>query len=106
MMHAIENLSKLDDKYKKEESNAEDRILNYLNSPDMIDLFIDLHGQKVLNGVQIALYHLERVRDGLKDGSIRPNWQNFHIYKIICGAGKHSKSGKGMLKTKMKEALD
>ena len=106
MIKAIEDLSKLEQKYKKEEENAEDRICNYLNSPDMIDQFIDLHGQRVLQGVEIALYHLERIRDGLATGEIEPNYGDCHIYKIICGAGKHSNSGKGMLKQKMKEALE
>ena len=65
---------------------------------------IDLHGQQVERGPELALEHLDRVRKALGSGDIKPNWKDDqHIYKIICGYGHHSCSGEGMMKRKLKE---
>lgn len=68
---------------------------------------MDLHGQQVDKGIQLAIDHLNRVKEQLSAHKIKPNWKaDQHVFKIICGAGTHSRSGIGMMKLKMKEQLD
>lgn len=106
MLQAIQHMQDLQKKYQKEEELAEERIFAHLNTEDMVNNFIDLHGQKVAKAVKIAMYHLMRLQQELSEGKIQPNWKNCHIYKIICGAGSHSKSGVGMMKVKLQEELE
>ena len=68
---------------------------------------MDLHGQQVDKGIQLAIDHLNKVQEKLSHNQIKPNWKtDQHVFKIICGAGTHSRSGISMMKLKMKEKLD
>ena len=107
MDKAIKNLQRAQEDYKREEGAAEEKIFAYLNTADMIDQFIDIHGQKIAKGNEIAFNHLKRLSEELSSGKVKPNLApHIHIYKIICGAGSHSNSGKGMMKQKLKENLE
>lgn len=64
----------------------------------MQDQFIDLHGQKIEKAVVKTVEHIDRLKIGLSNGKISPNYGNQHVFKIICGAGNNSKTGKGMIK--------
>lgn len=68
---------------------------------------VDLHGQFVDRGIDLAVGNLERVQLLLEHGTIKPNWNSdTHVYKVICGAGMHSHSGKGKMKYQMKKQLE
>jgi hypothetical protein len=50
---------------------------------------------------------LSEAESALNRGAIEPNTGNRkdHVFKIVCGAGKHSKGGRGILKEKIRRYL-
>ena len=52
-----------------------------------------------------TIEHIDRLKVGLSHGKISPNYGNQHVFKIICGAGNNSKTGKGMIKEIINETL-
>lgn len=64
---------------------------------------VDLHGQFVDKGIELAMQSLKKVKEQLATDRIKPNWNGeLHVFKVICGAGLHSHSGKGRMKFMMK----
>ena len=63
-----------------------------VNDYDNIDEFLDLHGQNKNFSVATTRSRLEDVENRVKSGQINPNCGDRmnHVYKISCGAGKHS----------------
>ena len=62
---------------------------------DNLNQCMDLHFQHVQNAKTIVRQKLENVQMDLDANLFEPNTGDGHnhIYKIICGAGKHSKNG-------------
>ena len=52
-----------------------------------------------------TIEHIDRLKVGLSHGKISPNYGNQHVFKIICGAGNNSKTGKGMIKEIINKTL-
>ena len=78
-----------------------------LNTPETYDYMLDLHGQFVKEALEITRRTFRNVQQKLTDGEISPNLDsNNHVFKVICGAGKHSEGGVGKLKVAIEAFLD
>ena len=69
------------------------------NDEESVNNQIDLHGQTKVFALKVVNQRICQTSDDLIAGLINPNVGNGrdHIFKIICGAGKHSQ-GKAVLK--------
>ena len=72
-----------------------------MNKPEDLNRVIDLHGQTQDSATGILRDRISSTCADLDSGkltsNISPN-SPYHILKVICGAGTHSKTGKGVLK--------
>jgi hypothetical protein len=68
-----------------------EQIFALVNDISRIDEFLDLHGQMKDFSVETTSNRLADVKHRVNTGQITPNHDGVnHIYKISCGAGKHS----------------
>ena len=54
---------------------------------------MDLHYQYINEAKDLVEHFLTKVQKALDDDEIAGNTGKDHVYKIICGAGKHSNDG-------------
>uniref|UniRef100_A0A7S3CVV6 Smr domain-containing protein n=1 Tax=Strombidium rassoulzadegani TaxID=1082188 RepID=A0A7S3CVV6_9SPIT len=99
-------INELKEEKKKILSSAELQVFTHLNNEGNIFNYIDLHGQKSLSAWNIVKDRLLIVQQELDKGSVVPNVKDGrnHVFKIICGAGKHSQHG-AVLKHKINDLL-
>jgi len=77
-------------------------VFGLLNPEGMIHEMIDLHGMHSDEALDTVQYRLTETMQALKRGEVKPNLDaNNHVFKIICGAGKHSVGRRGVLKVKV-----
>ena len=89
----------------QENTLINEQIFNVVNTIDHINEFIDLHGQNKDFSVSTVRQRLFEVKQGIANHTITPNFDSVnHIFKISCGAGKHSK-GAPVLKNAMLNLL-
>lgn len=63
-----------------------------------------MHCQKISNAKKIVVARLHQLDENHKEGLLKPTaGLDDFIYVFSCGAGKHSESGVGLLKTEIYE---
>lgn len=75
------------------------------NPKELEYLCVDFHGQNKDFTVRESQIRLHNVFSGLCSDFFVPNEGTSHIYKIIAGAGKHSK-GRAVLKFEIQKILE
>lgn len=56
--------------------------------------------------MQITTDRIHELKRQLADGSILPNHDENFVFKVICGAGKHSKGGVAVLKKEVRSLME
>ena len=80
-------------------SRTSEQAFSTRNDEESVNSQIDLHGQTKIFALKVTRDRLQMTKEDLEAGRLAPNVGNGrdHIFKIICGAGKHSQ-GKAVLK--------
>lgn len=104
-------MSKIQVKLKELEKRADNNdseIFSICNDdPSKLDQFVDFHHTNRHLCVQILTQRLIDLQADINKGSLKVNWpmSNCHVYQIICGAGRNSKGGVGVLKVEVDKFL-
>lgn len=106
VQQVLNELNQLEGQKQVVRNQVGGKIFAALNTKEHYDHYIDLHGQHRDKAIEIVEQRLQEIRMGLIHKKIMPNMNDKrnHVFKIICGAGKHSK-GPAVLKQTVLELL-
>ena len=87
-------------------SRTTEYVFSTRNNENTVSWMIDLHGQTKEKALSVTLEYLTNTKSRLDTNELEPNVGNGkdHIYKVITGAGNHSKKG-AVLKPAIDEML-